>query len=132
AGETLDLSRVLKAARRRGIAGKILAIAYPYHSAAVEPLKPGLIADLRGLRGRAGRIPFYSACRGIRCAGTSVNTGYWWDNARKPVAFRTAVRQMLADGAGVLVEISPRPVLAGYLREIAEEAGIGARVLATL
>ncbi|MEO1533444.1 MAG: polyketide synthase dehydratase domain-containing protein, partial [Pseudomonadota bacterium] len=43
---------------------------------------------------------------------------HWWRNAREPVRFWSAAEAMASAGVGYFIEIGPRPVLAGYLREL--------------
>ncbi|ARE39414.1 Malonyl CoA-acyl carrier protein transacylase [Rhodovulum sp. P5] len=103
-------------ARRARIAGRALPIAYPYHSAAVEPLREELIAGLADLAPRKGTLAFYSGCQGAAFSGP-LDAAYWWENARSAVSFRNAVTAMAEDGLRVFVEISPRTVLRSYLRD---------------
>ncbi|MBL6432159.1 MAG: hypothetical protein HPM95_17795 [Alphaproteobacteria bacterium] len=46
---------------------------------------------------------------------------------RQPVRFSQAVENMAGAGAGVVVEIGPRPLLATYLRDTFSAAGIPPR-----
>ena len=131
-GPVPALEQVLALARRRRLAGKLLPIAYPYHSPAVDPLHDRLLADLAHIGGRPSEVAFYSGCMGARQDAVPLDAGYWWRNARQPVAFRPAVAAMLADGVRLCVEITPRSLLRGYLRDIADETGHALAVVETL
>lgn len=118
-----DLQTLLKAARKARIAGKLLPVAYPYHSRAVAPLEARMRADLAGLAPRDGEIAFYSGCLGRRADRMPLDADYWWQNARNPVEFRAATAAMVADDCRIFLEISPRTVLRGYLKDVIFQSG---------
>lgn len=117
AGPRPDLELLLRAARARRIAGKLLKINYPYHSSALDPLRDSLLADLADVGGTASQIPFLSSARAAPVDGGSLNAEFWWQNAREPVQFRQAFDALIDEGVGVCVEIGPRPMLVGNMRE---------------
>jgi len=102
-----------------------LDLDYPFHCAIVDPIKPLLAADLAGLSPRAGAVPFFSSVAGEAIDGTSLDGDYWWRNVRQPVLFADAVGKMCAAGARVLVEISPKAILGGYLNDALRRAEAG-------
>lgn len=119
-------------AKTRRLAVKMLDIAYPYHSEAIEPLKVRMIDELAGLAPRASRIPFISAARGEALPGEALDAGYWWANTRGRVRFREGVAALASDGCACFVEIGPRPVLKNYVMESASAAGVTAQFTATM
>ncbi|PTW50657.1 type I polyketide synthase [Rhodovulum kholense] len=125
------LKALARIARSHRIAGRILPISYPYHSAAVETLRPALTRGLARIAPRDGTVPFYSGWDGTRY-DAPLDGVYWWRNARLPVAFREGVRAMAEDGIRVFLEISPRTVLRTYLRDTLAELDCETRVLESL
>ncbi|MEO8531304.1 MAG: acyltransferase domain-containing protein, partial [Deltaproteobacteria bacterium] len=111
--EALEAFRL--AARKQQVAVRVLAIAYPYHSSALDPLEDRLRCGPDRHDEHNSDVAFYSGWRGARYAG-DLDGDYWWHNSRDPVAFRAGCAALGADGYRVVVEISPRTVLANYLR----------------
>ena len=128
-----------KIARRARIAGRVLKIAFPYHSSALDGLEDDLRRSLDGIDGAGDgtgdgapeRPAFYSGWTGAR-HDAALDAGYWWSNAREAVAFRRGVEALADDGVGVLVEISPKTVLRAYLRDTLATHEAGTVVLETL
>jgi len=86
---------------------------------------------LSGLDTAQPAVPFYSTVTGTVLAEASLDAEYWWHNVRKPVLFEDAVRQVLAAGVNVLMEIGPHPVLRTYLNDCLRDAGKDGRVIPT-
>jgi len=122
----------LRFAKTRRIAGKALDIPYPYHSHLVEPLKQQLLDDLAYLKPRASDIPVYSSTNGGLIAGEAMDQDYWWRNARDAVQFADATEAMMGEVSALVAEISAKPVLRTYLRDVAEHAGVTHGYVATL
>ncbi len=112
---------------------KKVRVEVPYHSPAMEPLKPQFLERLSGLAPRAPAKPLYSTMSGKRVSGSVHGAEYWWQNARRPVRLEAAVRAALADGHRVFVELGPHPVLSPALSATFEAAGVpSARAVSTL
>ena len=131
-GSTKDLAHLIALCRKNRIAGKTLAIAYPYHSRMTELLRTELLEELAGISGRDGEAAIYSGCRGVRITGKDLTADYWWENARNKVRFREGVQEMARDGVSVFLEISPNSVLQAYVRDSLEEGGATGSVLGSL
>jgi acyl transferase domain-containing protein/NADPH:quinone reductase-like Zn-dependent oxidoreductase/acyl carrier protein len=130
AGPPDALERLALAARERRWSFVALDLDYSFHSAAMEPVRAPLLAELRGLRGRPGRIPMFSTVTGE--ALEDCPPAYWWRNLREPVRFAAAVGAALDLRPALFLEIGPNPVLQGYLRAILRDAGREAAVLPSL
>ncbi|MDQ0512525.1 type I polyketide synthase [Ancylobacter amanitiformis] len=132
-GPAAGIDAVLRLARRQGIVGKRLGIDYPFHSPGMSELYEPMIEVLAGLKPRAPVLPFISAVTGGPITDDSLDSGYWWDNIRHPVMFDGAIRTAARDnGIGIFLEIGPKAVLTGFVREILADAGRPATVLASL
>ncbi len=94
-----------------------LDLDYAFHSVAMEPIKTPLMDELCGLTPSVPAIGLASSVTGALITDASLGAEYWWRNVRQPVMFAPAIAQLVADGARVLVEIGPHPVLQPYLRD---------------
>lgn len=130
AGPEAALEATRQAAEAQRFAFLPLDLDYAFHSAAMEPVRHALLADLATLRSTAPRLPMLSSVTGAALDGAAAE--YWWRNLREPVRFEAAIRAALGLGARVFVEIGPNPVLQSYLRETARAAGVEASHLASL
>ena len=128
-GPEQALRGLLKRARKKRLAGVMLGVDYPYHGRALDGVAEVLQAGLAGITNAQSGIGFYSGCMGERADDVPLDGTYWWRNARDPVAFRGAIEAAIQDRHGVLVEISPRTVLAGYIRDTARDLGLTVRVV---
>ncbi|MEM9761781.1 MAG: type I polyketide synthase [Pseudomonadota bacterium] len=124
-GTTAGIDALSKAARRARVACRKLPVPYPYHSAHMALIRAPLLDGLADLAPLACRgTSLFSSVTGGRFAGPGedrpapLDAMHWWRNAREPVQFWSAAEAMAAAGVGYFVEIGPRPVLAGYLREL--------------
>ncbi|WP_394846904.1 SDR family NAD(P)-dependent oxidoreductase [Pendulispora brunnea] len=93
------------------------------HSAYMDPILPGIASELAVLRPKAAQVPFYSTVTGAVLGGEALDAAYWCRNLREPVRLDMALAQMLAQGHGVFVEVSPHPLLAMPLTTGTSEAG---------
>ncbi len=103
--------------RAERVAGVLLEVEIPYHSPAVEPLRRRMIEDLKGLKPAKGEVAYASSTTGQIAHGRTLDTDYWWHNARDVVRFDDAVAALCDIGCRTFVEISPRPVLGTYVRD---------------
>ncbi len=110
----------------------MLDLDYAFHSAAMEPIRTGLLRDLNRLTSGPARERFYSTVTGAAHNGTGLGAEYWWLNVRNPVRFAGAVSAAIADGCRILLEIGPNPVLQSYLRDGLSHAQMPGRAMATL
>ncbi|CTQ53973.1 Erythronolide synthase, modules 3 and 4 [Roseibium album] len=130
-GDSESLDAFAKFARKKKWAMRRLNLAYPFHSALVDPIKEPLLTALEGLTPATPDIPFYSTVTpNDNCTG--VNADYWWKNVRQPVQFSAAIENMAADDFSVLVEIGPKAVLGTYVNDVLRAKGKKAKFLETL
>lgn len=131
-GTAAALKAFVAFAKTQRLAVKMLDIAYPYHSAALDPLKEQMVSELAGLTPRATHTTFVSAAFGEVRPGETLDADYWWTNTRGQVRFREGVAALAAEGCGCFVEIGPRPVLKNYVMESASAAGVTAQFAPTM
>lgn len=109
-----------------------LDLEYAFHSRAMDPIEGALVAELAGLAPSAPRLPLASSVTGDLVSDAAMDASYWWHNVRQPVLFQSAVAKLVAQGARILVEIGPQPVLQPYLRDALRVADATGRHFGTL
>jgi phthiocerol/phenolphthiocerol synthesis type-I polyketide synthase C len=119
-------------ARTRRVAVRVLDLAYPFHSAILEPLRQPLLDSLGHVAARQGLVPFLSSVTGAELGGGRLDADYWWRNVRAPVQFRDAVTAAAQKGANLFVEIGPRPILTANITDILSDAGCNGAALPSL
>lgn len=130
-GPTTSIEAFAKFARSRRWALRKLGIAYPFHSALVDPIETPLKTALSGLAPAKPGIDFVSSVVPDENEFAADGT-YWWRNVRQPVRFADAMERLIDLGAAVFVEIGPRPVLTTYASDMLRERSSGGVVLASL
>ena len=105
------------------------------HSSQMEPLQERLRAALADIAPGPCQVSMYSTVTGGLVAGEALGATYWARNLREPVALRSAVDALHADGFRAFVELSPHPVLVPALQQCLEqrdEAGGAWEILPSL
>jgi phthiocerol/phenolphthiocerol synthesis type-I polyketide synthase C len=128
--EAIDL--VAAEARRRGLACRVLDLDFAFHSAAMDPIRDGLLADLAGLSSVMPQAQLVSTVTGDPVVAGLLDADYWWRNIRSPVRFTDGMAALVGSGFRVFVEIGPNPVLQAYLHDALRAAEGQGRVLPTL
>jgi phthiocerol/phenolphthiocerol synthesis type-I polyketide synthase C len=128
AGAAEAIAELGAEARRRGIGHWELDLDFAFHSAAMEPIRDGLLADLEGILSAAPAGELVSTVTGGPVAAGALDALHWWRNIREPVRFSAAIGALIGSGHRILVEIGPTPVLQPYLRDALHEAGVEGRV----
>ncbi len=111
AGEQAAITALVAAVEQRGQFVRELAIDFPAHTSALEPLHDELLRRLpRSSFGESAVQFIGSATGGVVSARTDFGR-YWYTNLRNVIRFDQAVRSAIAGGAGAFVEMSAHPAL---------------------
>jgi acyl transferase domain-containing protein/acyl carrier protein len=122
AGDPIALETLRATMTEAGKFARILPLAYPFHTSAMDVIKRDLLASLAELNTQASTIPFVSTVEARECAGTDLDATYWWRNVREPVRFAQAVEYTITEcGIATFLEIGPHPVLRDYIVQCAKE-----------
>ncbi|WP_159997654.1 type I polyketide synthase [Roseomonas sp. 18066] len=132
AGPEAAIDALVAAAKAQRLAAVRLDLDYAFHSAAMDPVRGALAAELAGLSPGAEARAFLSSVTGSKLPGAALDAEYWWQNLRAPVRFQAAVQAAVDSGARLFIEIGPHPVLQSYLRESLRAAEAEAPVLPSL
>jgi phthiocerol/phenolphthiocerol synthesis type-I polyketide synthase C len=128
AGPYSALESLAKAASKRKLRARQLDLAYPFHTAFMEPVRRPLIKDLADLSPSAGSAPFLSTISPGIMPGKSANALYWWRNVREKVLFHEGVEHAIELGKRVFLEIGPNGPLKGHVRDALESRDLAAFV----
>ncbi|HWD60158.1 MAG TPA: SDR family NAD(P)-dependent oxidoreductase [Stellaceae bacterium] len=132
AGNEAAIARLAEEAARRGIACRPLDLDFAFHSAAMEPIRDALRAELGDVSSGEPGGALISTVTGRRAAAGELDASHWWRNVRDPVRFAAALDGLVAEGCRVFAEIGPRPVLLSYMRDALSAAEADGRTVATL
>ena len=125
AGPDAALEALAKRARAgRGAKVQRLDLAYPFHTPLMEPARRPLLDSLAHLAPREAEVSFFSSVGGDVGGSAVADARYWWRNVREPVHFQETVERALAVGKRVFLEIGPRPVLRGHIRDAISRADL--------
>ncbi|MGO1056331.1 type I polyketide synthase [Crossiella sp. CA198] len=132
AGETGLLTRFVEDCTREDVRARIVPDTVASHTGQVDPLRDRLIDALSPVQPADGEIAFYSTVTAGPLDGSALDAGYWFENARRPMAVRDTLRALLADGHGVFIELGAHPVLTTAVAATAEDFGAEAVVVGSL
>ena len=112
-GDSAPLQLIAEMLESRGVFNRPVRVQVAYHSHHMEPIKSVMLTALDQVQGVKATTPLYSTVTGHRENGLHLNADYWFQNARQPVLFTSALGTLLDDGFDTFVEIGPHPVLVG-------------------
>jgi acyl transferase domain-containing protein/acyl carrier protein len=115
AGAVRDLAQRLIA---DGIGVRELKVSHAFHSPLLDPMLDAFERIAAATTFHAPRVRLISNVTGALVGPDELaQAGYWRRHARQPVRFADAVGTLQAQGADVLVEIGPHPVLLGMAHD---------------
>ncbi len=106
-GPAPDLDAALERLRRAGIGSQRLRVARAFHSPSVEPMLPGLAAELQRRRPAEPTLPWISCRTGAAAEAEVADPAYWLRQAREPVRFAAGLRTLYDLGFRHFLEIGP-------------------------
>lgn len=111
-----ELLKLKPHCKKNKILFKKLGLEYPFHSSLMDPVETEIRTNLKHLAPQSEHGTFISTVTGTVLSGDHLNAAYWWDNIRKPVQFHAAIEQAWEEGCRAFVEIGPKAILGGYLK----------------
>ncbi|MBC6435614.1 type I polyketide synthase [Nostoc sp. HG1] len=111
---------------------KLLPVNYAFHSPQMLPFAEELVETLDQLQPQAAKIPIFSTVTGQSSNGADFDAAYWGRNLQQPVRFAPAIEELVNAGQTIFLEISPHPVLSGYISQCLSHLGQEGTVLSSL
>mgnify|MGYP002139402607 CR=1 FL=1 len=122
AGEKEEVREVGERLEKKGIRVKRLEVSHAFHSARMEPMMEEYRREAEKIEYGKKKIPMVSTVSG-REAGEEVETAeYWVRQVREAVRFWEATKTLKREGVEEYLEVGPRGVLVGLIRESGGEA----------
>ncbi|MFF1375658.1 type I polyketide synthase [Streptomyces sp. NPDC058308] len=119
AGPAAAMAELMELLAERGVHARELPVRQAFHTALMEPAVDGLRGLVADVELRPCAVPFVSGLDGrTRPAGWVPDADYFVRQAREPVRFADALRELGSSyaGVGALVEIGPHTTLSGLAR----------------
>ncbi|MGU3495275.1 SDR family NAD(P)-dependent oxidoreductase [Xanthobacteraceae bacterium A53D] len=128
-GATEAIKLATREARRQRIASRTLEMEYPFHSHLLDDTSDAFLKTLGEIEPGEMALPLVSTVTGAAMGEARLDTSYWWRNVRAPVLFRDALMAAADLGAGLFIELGPRPILTSPITDTLKDRG--ATVLAS-
>ncbi|MBL1101987.1 type I polyketide synthase [Streptomyces coffeae] len=123
AGDLDSIAALLEQCDREDIRAKRVPATFASHSPHVEVARAEMLEALAPVEPRGGGVPLYSTSLGAFVDTATMDAAYWYGNLRNPVGFEPAIRALIENGAGCLLEMSPHPVLGVAMEETVAATG---------
>ena len=133
-GEAAAIESFLQLLQREQptVFSKLLPVNYAFHSPQMLPFAEELVETLGELQPQAAKIPIFSTVTGQARNGADFDAAYWGRNLQQPVRFATAIEELVNAGQTIFLEISPHPVLSGYISQCLSHLGQEGTILPSL
>ncbi|MUH00296.1 SDR family NAD(P)-dependent oxidoreductase, partial [Scytonema sp. UIC 10036] len=118
-GEPFAVESVLKLLQQEQpqVFCKLLPVNYAFHSPQMVPFAVELVQYLHQIQPQQGTIPFFSTVTGQMSHGADLDATYWGRNLEQSVRFADAIEELAIAGQTIFIEVSPHPVLSGYISQ---------------
>jgi phthiocerol/phenolphthiocerol synthesis type-I polyketide synthase C len=115
-----------------GTFSRLVKVDYASHSHHMDELRGDLVAALAGIAPVPARTQMISSVDAAAVAGGELDAAYWARNLRQPVRFAEAMARAFDAGVTHAIEISPHPVLAPAIEQLAAQRAEPPTALSTL
>ena len=121
AGAAEPVRALAEAFAARGVRTKAIRVSHAFHSPQMEPMLAEFRHAAKEVTYHLPDRPLVSNLTG-RIAGPEIATpDYWVQHVREAVRFKDSVQALREAGAGIFVEIGPKPTLLGLVPAILPE-----------
>ncbi|CAN5134442.1 hypothetical protein BH11PSE11_BH11PSE11_04980 [soil metagenome] len=118
-GPEAAIEAACAALNAQGIETRRLPVSHAFHSALMDPALDEIEAAAARVAWQAPRVPVIGNLDGAQLE--RFDAAYWRRHTRAPVAFAAGVRELLARGCNIIVEVGPNPVLLSAARSCATD-----------
>ncbi|RPF24838.1 type I polyketide synthase [Streptomyces sp. TLI_185] len=135
-GEASAVRELVAACESDGARARLIPSSVPGHSPLMDRFEDRLPQELGRITPVPSPVAVYSTVTGGLIDPAELDTAYWYRNLREPVRFEAAMRRIVEhltrERAGLFVEVSPHPLLAVAIEEIADTQAASSVVVGTL
>jgi acyl transferase domain-containing protein/SAM-dependent methyltransferase/NAD(P)-dependent dehydrogenase (short-subunit alcohol dehydrogenase family) len=115
---TLDgVAAVVNDIRHNGIHAELLEVEHAFHSALMEPILDELEAEAARVAFAAPSLPWIANVTGA-VVYDAPDANYWRRHVREPVQFASGIRNAIAGGCTLFIEVGPGTVLTGMAKRL--------------
>ncbi|MFN8578548.1 MAG: amino acid adenylation domain-containing protein [Candidatus Sericytochromatia bacterium] len=117
-GKEEQLEKLIKELKEKDVFCRLIkgAVA-PSHCELMEPIKNDILNDLFDIKANKSNIDIFSTVTGKKETGENFNNEYWWNNIKSPINFYPTINEIEKKSNHIYIEISPHPVLNGFIKE---------------
>nr|WP_158888012.1 type I polyketide synthase [Amycolatopsis anabasis] len=130
-GEPGALAEFLASCREREVRVREVDVDYASHAAQVEAIEAEVRTAADGLTARPPQVRWLSTVTGDWVTG-ELETGYWYENLRRPVRFAEAIGALAEQGYRSFVECSPHPILTTGIQDTVDSRAADAVAIGSL
>ncbi|MDP1537317.1 MAG: SDR family NAD(P)-dependent oxidoreductase [Burkholderiales bacterium] len=112
------LDEAIAVLEQAGLTTMALNVAHAFHSPAMAPVLQEFAKIAAMVDYQKPQITMISTLTGLAADDEIACSDYWVRQIRSPVLFYPAIRQLLAAGADLMLEIGAKPVLSGLGKQI--------------
>src|SRR5262249_48968842 len=131
-GDAEAIRALVDALSAREIFVRAIQVDVASHSSQVDELRDELMKSLRVLKPKTPKRRFASTALTTTARAPTFDAEYWWVNLREPVRLRARVEELVDDGYGFFVELSPHPTLTTGIGETLSAKSPSAAVISSL
>lgn len=116
AGEPQAIEELRELLSRKGVAARLVASSYAFHTPMMEPVTPALTELARGVSLNPPELPYISNVTGLpMTTEDALDPTYWARHLCRPVQFGAAIEQLRDH---VLLEVGPGQTLSSIATEV--------------
>lgn len=123
-GEETELTGFLQTCTGQGVEYTRLATSHGFHSPCMQPVLNAFADSLAEVQLNSASMPIISNLTAKLETGCYAHADYWLQHLRQPVQFQQSVATLQQQGLDLLIEIGPKPVLTGLVRQNAENVPV--------
>lgn len=124
-GDRTAIADLVADLQSRGRFARVIAMSFPAHTSALDPLRAQLLSGVPKAQFGAGAVPFIGSVTG-EAVGAGTEFGeYWYRNLRNTVRFDRAAAAARDSGVEAFVEMSAHPALLHALADVDAQLTVG-------
>jgi acyl transferase domain-containing protein/acyl carrier protein len=123
-GEESELSGFMQRCNEQGLEYTRLATSHGFHSPCMQPILPAVADCFAGLPLKPAAIPIVANLTATAGTDCFTQADYWLQHLRQPVKFQQSIDTLQQQGLDLLIEIGPKPVLTGLIRQNAADISV--------